>query len=176
MKCLYAKIKKDGRKGGRRVSFPKSFILERLKEKTVVQKGPLETECFIWIGTKNEDGYGSISYKAKLCRSHRLSWLFHFGPIPKKMEVCHKCDNPSCWNPKHLFLATHAENMRDAAIKKRAMGHKGEDHPNSKLTEAQVLEIREKFKRGNGRILAKKFGVSDNNIYMVASRQSWTHI
>ena len=71
--------------------------------------------CWIWVGCSDKKGYGSVcraSYGEGL--AHRLSWVFHKGEIPNGLHVCHRCNNPSCVNPEHLYLATNSENIKDA--------------------------------------------------------------
>ena len=70
--------------------------------------------CWEWTGHRQPEGYGQVgrSYKA-----HRLAWELFRGPIPPKMEVCHRCDNPPCVNPEHLWLGTHSQNIQDMVAK-----------------------------------------------------------
>jgi hypothetical protein len=76
--------------------------------------------CWDWKGRVNNKGYGYFCHGNKKHLVHRLSWELHNGPIPAGLEVCHKCDNPICSNPSHLFVATHSENMHDMIRKGRA--------------------------------------------------------
>ena len=75
--------------------------------------------CWNWIGNKQKDGYGNIRLNDKKILSHRASWLIHNGDIPLEMHVLHKCDNPPCVNPEHLFLGTRKDNMQDMVKKGR---------------------------------------------------------
>ena len=78
-----------------------------------------EEGCWSWIGHKDENGYGRMSVLGKKQRGHRISYTIHFGKIPDKMFVCHRCDNPECTRPDHLFLGTNKDNMKDAYKKGR---------------------------------------------------------
>lgn len=75
--------------------------------------------CWVWIGHRAKSGYGRIQNKGKKVRSHRLSYETYVGKIPDGMNVLHRCDNPPCINPDHLFLGTHKDNMKDAQNKGR---------------------------------------------------------
>src|SRR3990167_8700408 len=96
--------------------------------------------CWLWTA-KLLKGYGRLWVAGHSERAHRVAWLLHYGQIDAGLLVLHKCDNPCCVNPKHLFLGTASDNILDAAAKGR-MAH-GEKNGNRKLTTDQVLTIRQ---------------------------------
>lgn len=137
--------------------------------------------CWEWTRAKTL-GYGRIGYRANgkaVARlAHRLSWEFANGPIPDGMCVLHKCDNPSCVRPDHLFLGTKKDNTRDMMSKGRnGCGH-GENTKQARLTAAQVRELRRRYVRGIVRAcdLAKEFGVHTATVNRVVANQSWKHL
>jgi len=114
-------------------------------------------------------GYGQFFPETDTSfRAHRWSFAEAHGPIPAGMCVCHRCDNPLCVNPAHLFLGTQADNMADKARKGRAHkpNRRGEIHPNVKLTDAQIAEIRSNYAGGWGEQtkLARDYGVHNSLI------------
>lgn len=138
--------------------------------------------CWEWVGLLNRGcGYGRHCYEGKDMKAHRLSYMIHH-PLTidlqehPKLQVCHKCDNPKCVNPSHLWLGTHTDNMRDKQTKGRQSI--GEKHGSVKLTEQQVRDIREKYEKGNTthRKLADEYGVSKSTISDIINRKNWAHI
>jgi hypothetical protein len=114
----------------------------------VVKRGP--DECWDWSGSKEVHGYGQLRIKGRSTKAHRFSYELHFGPIPNGLDCLHKCDNPPCTNPNHLFLGTAKDNADDMNAKGRGskppIQHmKGETHPLAQFTNAQVREFREQF-------------------------------
>lgn len=134
--------------------------------------------CWLWtasIRAKNAP-YGCFSIRGKTVNAHRVSWWIAFGD-PKALDVLHHCDNMLCVNPEHLFLGTDADNTKDKCAKGRQSRTHGEDCGGSKLTTANVLEIRQRLAAGEGqRLLAKLYDVSHKTISKIYLRQRWTHV
>lgn len=132
-----------------------------------------------WIGYKNNHGYGKIYVNDKKEFAHRISYTMHIGEIPKGMCVLHSCDDPGCVLPEHLHLGTHKDNAREMVERGRAKngGHKGERVGTAKLTERQVLEIRERYKQGQTQCnLATEYGVRQCTVSAIVIRKLWGHI
>ena len=130
------------------------------------------SSCWLWTGLTHPFGYGRIGINKVKYLTHRLSYIIHFGPIPKGMCVCHRCDNPKCVNPQHLFLGSRLDNNLDRTAKDRTF--KGSQVTKSKLLEHQILEIRQSTE--SVKSLAKKYKVSGSTIYAIRNRTNWRHI
>ena len=120
-------------------------------------------DCWIWTGATN-GRYGKISRGPGLglVGAHRASWEIHFGPTPDGLWVLHRCDNPPCVRPDHLWLGTNQDNIDDKVAKGRALGaYGGERHHLSKLTKGQGAEVRQFAEEGlRQREIAARYGVN----------------
>lgn len=119
-------------------------------------------------------GYGGFKMKKTVVRAHRAMFMFAVRPDIEGLEVCHKCDNPACVNPLHLFLGTHRENMMDMSKKGRA-GRVRNNRHSAKLTIDSVKTIREERRR-NGTTYARlglMFGVSKAAAHLVCTGKTW---
>jgi len=143
-----------------------------------------ETGCWEWTGSLYRCGYGQTwsgeytkNGNPKFEGAHRVMWKWVNGD-PGGLHVLHKCDNRLCINPEHLFLGTHADNMRDKEAKGRGTKgrklHVGEKHPQAKLTENKVLEIRKSSL--SAKDLAVKYRISLCHVYNILRRDKWSHI
>lgn len=143
-----------------------------------------DDKCWEWQRSTDKDGYGQFylmddtGWHRQL--SHRGSWEMINGEIPKGLCVLHKCDNPKCVNPKHLFLGTKLDNTLDMIAKGRGYipSPKGERNSHCVLTELQVIEIRKRFAQGDVsyKTLAEEMNVNPNTIGNVIRRSTWKHI
>lgn len=140
--------------------------------------------CWLWLGKKNDDGYGRIIVNNITITAHRYSWILHNGPIPDSLSVLHSCDTPGCIRPDHLFLGTQIDNINDMVNKGRQSAPIGELHPRAILTEAQVIEIRSRGQKQTSQrcrkhgcaALARDFGVSEGAIRSILQGKNWRHI
>jgi hypothetical protein len=144
-----------------------------------------KNKCWIWLGCPNENGYGSISGwldgRRYIVGAHRMSWMIHHGTIPEGKWVLHKCDNPPCVNPKHLFLGDSRLNIDDMMIKGRNGWKifKGQNNGSSVLKDSQVKDIKKRLAKGSrgiGAELAQEFGVSRSLISAIKNGLLWRHI
>lgn len=159
---------------------------ERFWEK-VNKNGPVPPHrpelgpCWVWTAGINTQrgGYGMFALrKGVIRRAHRIAWeLANNRPVPDGLWVLHHCDNPPCCNPAHLFLGTPGENTADMAAKGRGeFPGQGSKHHTAKLTEADVLAIREARQQGvTGSALARQYGVHRTTIYHVCTDR-WRHV
>lgn len=131
------------------------------------RRGP---DCWEWTGGRDSRGYGSIRVARTGIGAHRLAWQVAYGPIPPGMAVLHRCDNPPCVRPAHLFLGSQADNNRDMRDKGR--------HQSSRLSAGDVRLIRSLHAAGGTTQvdLGRRFGVTQFTIWMVVHRKSWRDI
>lgn len=134
--------------------------------------------CWEWAGWRNPEGYGGLRIEGQTRElAHRVAWVMYQGAIPGGLCVLHKCDNPPCVRPCHLFLGTWGDNNRDTHQKGRARPARGERSGTSKLTEDQVHEIRSLSEEGvSGVDLAHRFNVTSATISNIIHRITWKHL
>ena len=140
-----------------------------------VTQSHMDTPCWVWMASKTAAGYGQF-YADSTKTAHRFSWLLHNGSIPIKCLVLHKCDNPECANPDHLFIGDQRANIVDMYSKGRGPDLKGENHPLVRLNEEKVKAIRGYHPTIPVAELGAIFGVSRQCISDVVSRRNWKHI
>lgn len=143
-------------------------------------------ECWEWTAWKNKDysgsgfilSYGRIRHNGSVKVASRVAWELTYGEIPEGMLVLHKCDNPPCVNPNHLFLGTSSDNTIDAINKGRRKIRNGNQVNTSKLNESQVIEIRKKHKQGGISLaqLGREYGVRITSIHAIIHRRAWKHV
>jgi hypothetical protein len=150
-----------------------------LEEHKITREG-----CWVWPGAQVANGYGTVQFAKKAYLLHRLSFETFRGPIPIGSCVLHRCDNRLCYNPKHLFIGSKADNNADRDKKGRtARGEniaskiRGELNVHAKLTTKDVLSIRTRVAAGAKQTkVAELFGVDPSHISNIVLRKNWHHI
>jgi hypothetical protein len=144
------------------------YVAERFWAKVEKTEGG----CWLWTASRHPKGYGLLSFGNRPARAHRVAWQLTNGDIPPGLFVCHRCDNPPCCNPEHLFLGTNTDNMRDASQKGRLSGGPGQP----KLTAEQVIGARQRHPGVCYSALAKEFGVTFECIKNAVRGFTWASL
>jgi hypothetical protein len=132
-------------------------------------------DCWTWTGAKHHFGYGKLGVNGRTKSAHRTAYDYVYG-IPDGFKVLHHCDNPPCVNPAHLFAGTLSDNTRDMVRKGRngGLGAKGERNSHAKLTERDVVRIRERFDAGETiRALCRELGMHVSTISDIVNGKTW---
>jgi hypothetical protein len=144
------------------------------KERLEIRSVKGSRGCIEFTGSKDKHGYGRLNINGVPKLVTRLSWEIYKGPIPEGMYILHRCDNPRCFNPEHLFLGTQQDNVDDMKTKGRARKAVGEKASRAKLTDYLVLQIR--ASNISIKELAKMYGVHEDTIRSIKNRDTWKHI
>lgn len=148
----------------------------RSLKKRLMAKVHKTESCWTWLGAKSKKGYGHITFsengERRSTGAHRAAYLVFTGDFDRSLHVLHHCDNPSCVNPKHLFLGTNQDNVDDKLKKGRQL--REESHPRAKLTKSQVKHIRRALMRGETmQSLSVRFNISHTVIFRIKTNFTW---
>jgi hypothetical protein len=156
-----------------------SYDEKLLKVKSLFERDVIKTtDCWKWKKMPLPNGYNRLLVRDKtFFLAHRVSWMITYGLIPKNTFILHKCDNPGCTNPEHLFLGTPKDNSQDMIKKGRHNPNKGQLHYNVKLKDENVIKIKELISQGiSQNKLGKMFNVSPSAIQNIADGKTWKHL
>lgn len=146
-------------------------LQERLERDTIPE--PM-SGCHLFYGTPDHSGYGKFKWRGVQIFAHRTAWELTFGPIPPGLCVCHRCDNPPCVNPDHLFLGTRYDNNKDRSRKGRTSRMPGSKHWHAKITEEQARQIQQSTLPGPE--LMSLYKLSKAQISAIRTGRSWKHL
>lgn len=134
-------------------------------------------ECWNYKGPKLSGGYGLFILNGKRIVASRLAYELSFGRIPDGMQVCHRCDNPPCCNPHHLFIGTSKDNAIDKIKKGRGVDNKGDRHGMAKLSTSSITDIIEMKKNGITQTeISKSLSVNQSTISRIVNGLRWRHL
>ena len=158
----------------------KDMIKPDIFPKRFLKKIEVTPNCWLWKTGKFKGGYGQYWSDGRGISAHRYSWICAFGQIPKGLSVLHKCDNPRCVNPNHLFLGTTKDNSIDMVSKNRAAT--GERNGNSKINWEIANQIRNEYRPGKAFVksgksiagLALKYGLGTSAVHSIVKNKTWT--
>jgi hypothetical protein len=155
-------------------------LAERFWEK-VNKDGPVIRPelgpCWLWTGAVNDKGYGEFWLDGGSESAHRVSYELANGPLREGGQSLHRCDNPPCVRPDHLFEGTNLDNVHDRQAKGRPCGVRGEHHHQAKLTEDNVREIRRRLAQGHYQTdIASDYGVGQYAIWAISCGKTWSHV
>ena len=133
--------------------------------------------CWNWKAGIKGSGYGNFWIGNRSYQAHRISFILFKGKIKKGNYICHECDNKLCVNPKHLWQGTHLDNMRDKVSKGRQVRMSGSKNGFAKLTDKDVIEIRELYKTGEFTLkqLGKLYKCHYSNIHLITTNKHWKY-
>jgi len=127
------------------------------------------TGCWLWTAARRGAGYGGFRDRGRIRRAHRVSYeIYNNVNVSSGIQVLHKCDTPLCVNPDHIFLGTHADNMKDMALKGRS---------NSKINEVTAKEVKKLLHQGcKPKDISKELNINVWTVYDISQRRSWKYI
>jgi hypothetical protein len=158
--------------------FPAELLARMITHRSISPSG-----CWVWTGATNDGGYGIVKVGGRagwVERTHRIAFAVYRGPVEAGVRILHRCDNPPCFNPAHLFAGTALDNTVDMHAKgrwKKPSPARGERSGTAKLTEALAALAVERLLRGDTRAsIARDFGVSISTISKIATGKNWRHL
>jgi hypothetical protein len=172
--CSGARV---GRAYLRGIRYKVRTLQERFEEKYMPEPN---SGCWLWTATVDEDGYGKMRIGGRgtpSLRATHVSLMLVGRPVPSRLQACHRCDNPCCVNPDHLFIGTGVDNMRDARAKGRFPSVRGSKNPSSKLTEDCVRAIKNDIASGlQNKAISEKYGITRKHCQSIKYGWTWSHV